>query len=57
MTDQEFLLAIRKLNIQILTEKASELVKRPATRAAQKAYEKELERQRNYRKHHQGQQA
>ena len=42
MTDEEFITAIRRMNVGILTEKALELVKRPATRAQQKAYQRML---------------
>ena len=42
LTDDEFILAISKLQINILYEKARQLVKRPATRGEQIAYERVL---------------
>jgi hypothetical protein len=50
LTDDEFLSAISKLQINILYEKARQLVKRPATRAEQIAYERGLVARRAYEK-------
>ena len=43
MTDEEFIIAIQKFGIDILYQKARELIKRPATKAQQVAYERNLE--------------
>ena len=42
MTDDEFISAIRKLGVGILSKKAAELVKRPSNRAEVRAYERRL---------------
>ena len=52
MTDKEFVTAIRRLNVGILTNKALELVKRPATKRQVIAYEKHLAMKRIYDKTH-----
>ena len=57
MTDKEFLNGLSTLKIAISEElreefyqKAKELVKRPATRAAQRAYERELSLRKLYQR-------
>jgi hypothetical protein len=40
LTDDEFMEAIRRLGVEILTQKAHELVERPATHAEQRAQER-----------------
>jgi hypothetical protein len=52
VTDDEFVTAIRRLNVGILTNKALELVKRPATRSQIMAYRKHLAMKRIYDKTH-----
>ena len=52
MTDDEFITAIRRMNVGILTEKAIELVKRPATKSQLRAYERALAHQREWNRNH-----
>jgi hypothetical protein len=52
VTDAEFISAIDRLGIDILSKKAAELVKRPATRAQVVAYHRSLAMQREWNRNH-----
>lgn len=52
MTDEEFLAAIDRLGMDILSKKAAELVRRPATKSQLRAYERALANQREWNRNH-----
>jgi hypothetical protein len=52
VTDDEFIFAIDRLGVDILSRKAAELVKRPATRAQVVAYHRSLAMQREWNRNH-----
>jgi hypothetical protein len=52
VTDAEFISAIDRLGIDILSKKAAELVKRPATQAQVTAYHRVLSLQREWNRNH-----
>ena len=54
MTDDEFIFAINRLGVDILSRKAAELVKRPATRAQVTAYHRVLSLRREWDRNHRG---
>jgi hypothetical protein len=52
VTDDEFVFAINRFGVDILSRKAAELVKRPATQAQVTAYHRALSLQREWNRNH-----